>query len=202
MTISRRLLAALSPAAALLAPRAAAPAAVPGHQRDGRSPPTATRRAGWRRARRLWRKDGPARSPTSARCRDHAGVRDQEVSAVCRQGEGRGLRMLLTVTGSAGAPSTRGASSRRSHADLATQFRGKGVDYEMWNEPDDSTLEPQLIVASPVTALWATYIDERGSTATQLLRARLATIGSAWVTGQYVTCVDPSRRTRARLARW
>ncbi len=49
--------------------------------------------------------------------------------------------MLLTVTGSAGAPSSPHEFAAVA-ADLATQLRGKGVDYEMWNEPDDTTFWP------------------------------------------------------------
>ena len=50
----------------------------------------------------------------------------------------RGLRVLLTVTGS---PGTMAMPSEYAAVvgDLATQLRGRGVAYEIWNEEDDTT---------------------------------------------------------------
>ena len=52
--------------------------------------------------------------------------------------QARGLRVLLTLTGdrvSMASPAEYAAVA----TDLATQLKGKGVDYEMWNEADDTT---------------------------------------------------------------
>jgi Bacterial Ig domain len=49
----------------------------------------------------------------------------------------RGMRTLLTVTGTAGTMATPGDYAAVA-ADIATELRGKGVDYEVWNEEDDT----------------------------------------------------------------
>jgi Bacterial Ig domain len=53
------------------------------------------------------------------------------------QAQARGLRVLLTVTGTAGAMAAPGDYAAVA-ADIATQLRGKGVDYEVWNEEDEN----------------------------------------------------------------
>ncbi len=49
----------------------------------------------------------------------------------------RGMRILLTVTGTAATMATPGEYAAVV-ADIATELRGKGVDYEVWNEQDDT----------------------------------------------------------------
>ena len=49
----------------------------------------------------------------------------------------RGMRTLLTVTGTAATMATPGEYAAVV-ADIATELRGKGVDYEVWNEQDDT----------------------------------------------------------------
>jgi hypothetical protein len=58
-------------------------------------------------------------------------------TAFADQARARGLRVLLTVTGT---PGTMAAPSEYAAvvADLATQLAGKGVDYEVWNEEDEN----------------------------------------------------------------
>ena len=151
MTISRRLLAALTLATALLVPAAAAPAAVPGINvtaitADGDP------HEGWQRV-----SDSGARTVRSfADVGALKTTREFELrkfTAFADKAQARGLRTLLTVTGSAGAPSSPHEFAAVA-ADLATALRGKGVDYEMWNEPDDSTFWPN----GPQPAAYAALI--------------------------------------------
>ena len=151
MTISRRLLAALTLATALLVPAAAAPAAVPGINvtaitADGDP------HEGWQRV-----SDSGARTVRSfADVGALKTTREFEIrkfTAFADKAQARGLRTLLTVTGSAGAPASPQEFATVA-ADLATALRGKGVDYEMWNEPDDSTFWPN----GPQPAAYAALI--------------------------------------------
>src|SRR5689334_6290173 len=54
------------------------------------------------------------------------------------QAKARGLRVLLTVTGTAGAMPSTPADYAAVAGDIATELRGKGVDYEVWNEEDEN----------------------------------------------------------------
>jgi len=54
------------------------------------------------------------------------------------QAKARGLRVLLTVTGTAGAMPSTPADYAAVAGDIANELRGKGVDYEVWNEEDEN----------------------------------------------------------------
>ena len=136
MNALRRLLGALACAAALLATAGTAQAAVPGVNvtdigYDG------VPRGGWQNV-------------TDAGAKQIRGfVNWQNVRGASRdiemqryrlfadQAQARGIRVLLTVTGTAGAMATPGDYAAGA-ADIAGELRGKGVDYEVWNEEDEN----------------------------------------------------------------
>ena len=136
MIPSRRLLCALACAAALLTP-AAAEAATPGVNvtvisADGDP------RGGWQHLT-----DSGARTVRSF-ANWHTlrgGARELEMGKFRQfadKAKARGMRVLLTVTGERGTMATP-SEYASAVSDLATQLKGKGVDYEVWNEQDDTT---------------------------------------------------------------
>ena len=148
MNASRRLLAALALATALLVPAAAAQAAAPGINvtaLDDDGDPHGRRRQ--HRRRRLGRRE--------RRCRSCAvvswdtltgGTREFEITkftAFADKASARGLRVLLTrhrrdrvaVASPAQYAARRRPTSRPSSG-------ASDVDYEVWNEPDDTTFWP------------------------------------------------------------
>jgi hypothetical protein len=136
MTPLRRLLGALACAAALLVPAGMAHAAVPGVNvtdigYDG------IPRGGWQNVVN----SGARQIRGFVNWQNVRGAsRDYEMQRYrlfADQAQARGIRVLLTVTGTAGYMATPGEYAAVV-SDIATQLRGKGVDYEVWNEEDEN----------------------------------------------------------------
>jgi hypothetical protein len=139
MNTPRRLIGALVVAVALLVPAATANAAVPGINvtaLSGDGDP----RGGWQQVTDSGAKTIRSFADVGA-LRSKRDLEMAKFRQFADKARARGLRVLLTVTGSAGAPATPEQFASAA-SDLAAQLRGKGVDYEMWNEPDDTTFWP------------------------------------------------------------
>ena len=151
MNAPRRLLAALALATALLVPATTAQAATPGINVTALSA-DGDPHGGWQHVT-----DSGARTIRSfAHVDSLRSTREFEMNKFRQfadKAQARGLRVLLTVTGSASSSISAGQYATVA-ADLATQLRGKGVDYEMWNEADDSTFWPN----GPQPAAYAALI--------------------------------------------
>jgi Bacterial Ig domain len=136
MNAPRRLLGALACAAALLVTAGTAHAAAPGVNvtdigYDG------VPRGGWQNVT-----DSGARQIRGFVNWNQVrgGNRDYEMQRYrlfAAGAQARGLRTLLVVTGTAGTMATP-AEYAAVVADIATELRGKGVDYEVWNEEDEN----------------------------------------------------------------
>ena len=152
MNASRsRLLGALACAAAFtLFPAAAAPAAVPGvnvsHISDNGDPYNTS----------PWTVSGPGDTARTWTDLTESGAKtvrsfvswdriagsthDNELAKYVQfvdKANARGMKALLTVTGSAGSMATP-AQYAAVATDLAAALRGKNVAYEVWNEPDET----------------------------------------------------------------
>jgi hypothetical protein len=151
MTPRRRLLAALAVAGALLAPAAAAQAAVPGvnlselnnhgdpfihHPGNLPGDPSDTAEA-WRDLEQ----SGAKQVRTFVQWQNlRGGTRDFELARMgmfVDKARARGLRILLVVTGHAGTMATP-ADYADAVGTLAGHLRGKVEAYEVWNEADES----------------------------------------------------------------
>ena len=136
MPFSRRLVCALACATAFIAPTAAH-GATPGVNVSYLSA-EGVPHGGWQLAA-----DSGAKSIRSF-ANWHTlrgGSRELEMDKFRRFSDGakaRGMRVLLALTGDPGTMATPSEYAAVAN-DLATQLRGKGVDYEVWNEQDDST---------------------------------------------------------------
>ena len=151
MRTPRRLLPALILAAALLAPATAANAAVPGINVTTLSA-AGDPHEGWQRVSDSGAKTVRTFADIGALKVTHE-FEITKFKAFADKAQARGLRVLITITGSAGAPASPQEFATVA-ADLATQLKGKGVDYEMWNEPDDATFWPN----GPQPAAYAALI--------------------------------------------
>jgi hypothetical protein len=137
MNAPRRLLAALAFATALLVPAAAAQAATPGINVTALSA-TGDPQGGWDNVT-----DSRAKTIRSFASWNvlTGGTREFEITKFkqfAAKAQARGMRVLLTLTGDR-VNMTSPAQYSAVATDLATQLKGLGVDYEVWNEADDST---------------------------------------------------------------
>jgi hypothetical protein len=137
MISPRRLLATFAFAAALLAPAAAAQAAVPGVNVTALTA-EGDPAGGWQHVT-----DSGAKTVRSfvQWSLMQGGSREFEMRkfvAFADKAHARGIRVLLTVTGASNSMAEPSQYASVA-ADLATNLKGKGVDYEVWNEADDST---------------------------------------------------------------
>ena len=137
MNAPRRLLAALALATALLVPAAAAQAATPGINVTALGA-TGDPHGGWDHV------TGTRAKTIRSFAAWHVltgGTREFEINKFkqfAAKAQARNLRVLLTLTGDSGNMATP-AQYAAVATDLATQLKGLGVDYEVWNEADDTT---------------------------------------------------------------
>ena len=137
MTAPRRLLGALALATALLVPAAAAQAAPTGVNVPHLSA-TGDPAGGWQDVTDSGTRTIRSFAQWSILRGDGREFEMNKFRQFADKAHARGIRVLITVTGDASSMATPSAYAAVA-ADLATQLKGKGVDYEVWNEQDDTT---------------------------------------------------------------